>query len=110
MPRTMDPTQINYMTIEKELFAIVFALDKFRAYLLGSKVIVFSDHVALKYLLKKLDVKPRLIRWMLILQEFNLEIKDKRSAENIVVDHLSHIQGRVDPMPIRDDFPDEQLL
>ncbi|RDY12059.1 Retrovirus-related Pol polyprotein, partial [Mucuna pruriens] len=59
--RTMDQAQINYTTTEKELLAIVFALDKFRSYLLGSKVIVFSDHAALKYLLKKPDAKPRLI-------------------------------------------------
>ncbi|RDY03212.1 Retrovirus-related Pol polyprotein from transposon 17.6, partial [Mucuna pruriens] len=87
--QTMDPTQINYTTTEKELLAIVFALEEFRAYLLGSKVIVFSDHAALKYLLKKLDAKPRLIRWMLLLQEFNLEIRDKKGAENTITDHLS---------------------
>ncbi|RDY07783.1 Retrovirus-related Pol polyprotein, partial [Mucuna pruriens] len=57
-----------------ELLAIVFALDKFRSYLLGSKIIVFSDHGALRFLLKKPDAKPRLIWWMLLLQEFNIEI------------------------------------
>ncbi|RDX97707.1 Retrovirus-related Pol polyprotein from transposon 17.6, partial [Mucuna pruriens] len=56
----MDPTKVNYTTTKKELLAIVFALDKFRSYLHGTKVIVFSDHAALKYLLKKLDAKPRL--------------------------------------------------
>ncbi|RDY12052.1 hypothetical protein CR513_03203, partial [Mucuna pruriens] len=90
--------------------AIVFALDKFRSYLLASKVIVFSDHAALKYLLKKPDAKPRLIRWMLLLQEFDLEIRDKKGADNAVADHLSRIEREPDPMPIRDDFPDEQLL
>ncbi|RDX66375.1 Retrovirus-related Pol polyprotein, partial [Mucuna pruriens] len=60
--RTMDLAQQNYTTIEKELLAIVFALDKFRSYLLGSKIIVFSNHAALRYLLKKPDTKPRLIR------------------------------------------------
>ncbi|RDY00165.1 Retrovirus-related Pol polyprotein, partial [Mucuna pruriens] len=49
---------INYKTIEKELLAIVFALDKFCSYLLGYKVIVFSDHATLKYVLKKPDAKP----------------------------------------------------
>ncbi|RDX74588.1 Retrovirus-related Pol polyprotein from transposon 17.6, partial [Mucuna pruriens] len=62
------------------------------------------------YLLKKLDAKPRVIRWMLLLQEFNLEIRDKKGADNIVADHLSCIKGEVDSVPIRDDFPDEQLL
>ncbi|RDX71510.1 Retrovirus-related Pol polyprotein from transposon 17.6, partial [Mucuna pruriens] len=74
----MDPAQQNYTTIEKELFAIVFALDKFRSYLLNSKIVVFSNHAALRYLLKKPNAKPRLIRWMLLLQEFNIEIKDKK--------------------------------
>nr|KYP36884.1 Retrovirus-related Pol polyprotein from transposon opus [Cajanus cajan] len=63
--RTLDVAQANYMTMEKELLAIIFALDKFRSYLLGSRVIFFTDHAALKYLLKKADSKPRLIRWML---------------------------------------------
>ncbi|RDX87014.1 Retrovirus-related Pol polyprotein from transposon 17.6, partial [Mucuna pruriens] len=65
--RTMDPTQLNYTTTEKELLTIVFALDKFCSYLLGSRIIVFSNHAALRFLLKKSDAKPRLIRWMLLL-------------------------------------------
>ncbi|RDX82231.1 Retrovirus-related Pol polyprotein, partial [Mucuna pruriens] len=95
--RTMDPAQQNYTTTEKELLAIVFALDKFRSYLLGSKIVVFSDHAALRYLLKKPDSKPRLIR-------------DKKGAENSIADHLSRIERESEQMPIRDEFPDEQLL
>ncbi|XP_045797211.1 uncharacterized protein LOC123891391 [Trifolium pratense] len=108
--RTLDSAQANYTTTEKELLAIVFALDKFRSYLLGSKVIVFTDHAALKYLLKKPEAKPRLIRWMLLLKEFNVEIKDKSGAENLVADHLSRIERDGDIFPIQDEFPDEQLL
>ncbi|RDY07766.1 Retrovirus-related Pol polyprotein from transposon 17.6, partial [Mucuna pruriens] len=96
--------------MEKELLAIVFALDKFQAYLLFSKIIVFSNHAVLKYLLKKQGAKPRLIWGMLLLQEFNLEIRDRKGGDNIVADHLSHIKGKVDPIPIRDDFINEQLL
>ncbi|RDX82100.1 Retrovirus-related Pol polyprotein from transposon 17.6, partial [Mucuna pruriens] len=78
---TMDSAQQNYTTIEKELLAIFFSLDKFRAYLLGSRIIVFSDHATLRYLLKKHDAKSRLIRWMLLLQEFNIEIRDKKELK-----------------------------
>jgi len=60
--RTLDVAQANYITTEKELLAIVFALEKFRSYLLGTRVIVYTDHAALKYLLKKVESKPRLIR------------------------------------------------
>ena len=73
------------------MFAAVFALDKSRPYLIGSKVLMYIDHAALKYLLTKKDAKACLIRWILLLQEFNLEIHDKKGAENVVADHLSRI-------------------
>ena len=63
--KTLDAAQENYTTIEKKLLSIVFVLEKFRSYLLGSHVIVYTDHAALKYLLKKAESKPRLLRWML---------------------------------------------
>jgi hypothetical protein len=72
--RTLNDAQFNYSTTEKELLAVVFALDKFRSYMLGSKIIIYSDHVALKYLFFKKDAKSRLIRWILLLQEFDIEI------------------------------------
>ncbi|KAM1516929.1 hypothetical protein ACFX13_016132 [Malus domestica] len=87
--QTFNDAQLNYSTTEKELLAVVFALEKFRSYLIGTKVIVFSDHAALKYLFTKKDAKPRPIRWILLLQEFDLEIKDKKASENVVADHLS---------------------
>ncbi|XP_071902873.1 uncharacterized protein [Coffea arabica] len=108
--RTLDGAQCNYSTTEKELLAIVFALEKFRSYLLGTKVIIYSDHAALKYLLNKKEAKPRLIRWILLLQEFNLEIKDKRGAENMVADHLSRLINSEGPAPLKDNFPDEHLF
>jgi len=72
--RTLDTVQANYTTTENELLAIVFVLDKFRPYILGSKVIVYTDHATFKFLMKKADSNPRLIRWMLLLQEFDIEI------------------------------------
>ncbi|CAN6544064.1 unnamed protein product [Malus baccata var. baccata] len=108
--QTLNDAQLNYSTTEKELLAVVFALDKFRSYLLGTKVIVYSDHSALKYLLTKKEAKPRLIRWMLLLQEFNIEIRDKKGSENVVADHLSRLVHEDDSLPILETFPNEQLL
>ena len=110
--RTLNSAQVNYSTTEKELLAVVFALDKFRSYLIGSKIVIFTDHAALKYLLSKKDAKPRLLRWILLLQEFDLEIRDKKGVENVVADHLSRLvlSDSVETTPIKDTFPDEQLF
>ena len=78
--------------------------------MIGNKIIVHTDHSAIKYLMTKMDVKPRLIWWVLLLQEFSLEIKDKKGTENLVVDHLSWLEGPRDEVPVDDNFPDEQLL
>ena len=70
--KTLNETQRNYTTTENELLAVVYALDKFRAYLVGSDIIIFTDNSDLKYVLTKKDAKARFIRWVLLLQEFNL--------------------------------------
>ena len=112
--RTLNDAQLNYSTTEKELLAVVFGLEKFRSYLVGSKVIVYSDHAALRFLLTKKDAKPRLIRWILLLQEFDLEIQDKNGSENVVADHLSRIvdenHGDGQILPLNESFLDEQLF
>ncbi|XP_031382022.1 uncharacterized protein LOC116196442 [Punica granatum] len=107
--RTLNEAQKNYATTEKELLAVIFACDKFRPYLIGSKIIVYTDHAALKYLFAKADAKPRLIRWILLLQEFDLEIRDTKGTENVVADHLSRLESDCLDSPINEKFPDEQL-
>ena len=108
--RTLNDAQLNYATTEKELLAIVFAFDKFRPYLIGNKVVVHTDHSAIKYLTTKKDAKPRLIWWVLFLQEFDIEIKDKKGTENLVADQFSRLAGASDEIQVNDDFPDEHLL
>ncbi|GJS24774.1 putative nucleotidyltransferase, ribonuclease H [Tanacetum coccineum] len=78
--KTLNNSQEHYTAIEKELLVVIFAFDKFRPYLVLSKTIVYTDHCALKYLFNKQDAKPRLIRWVLLLQGFNIEIKDNKGA------------------------------
>ena len=110
--KTLNEAQRNYTTTEKELLAVVFSSDKFRAYLVGSFIVVFTDYSALKYLLTKQDAKARLIRWILLLHEFTLQIKDKKGVENVVADHLPRlaIAHNSHGLPINDDFPEESLM
>ncbi|GJT82323.1 reverse transcriptase domain-containing protein [Tanacetum coccineum] len=91
--KTMTDAQAHYTTTEKELLAMVYAFEKFRPYLVLSKTIVYTDHSSLKYLLAKKDAKPRLLRWILLLQEFDVIIRDKKGAENLAADHLSRLEN-----------------
>jgi hypothetical protein len=76
----------------------------------NSKVIVYTDHAAIKYLLAKKDAKSRLIRWILLLQEFDVEIRDKKGLKNVVADHLSSMNcGQDDKAPIEDKMRDDHL-
>ena len=110
----LNDAQLNYATTEKELLVVVFAFDKFRPYLTGNKAIVFTNHSAIKYLMTKKDAKPRLIRWVILLQEFDVEIRDKKGFENMVADHLSRLEApetvQKHHLQINDTFPDEQIL
>ena len=111
--RTLNEAQENYTTTEKEMLAVVYSCDKFRPYIIGSRVIIYTDHAAIRYLFEKKDAKPRLIRWVLLLQEFDMEIRDKRGVENVVADHLSRLEdtkGEQGNTLITETFPDEQLF
>ena len=110
---TLNDAQLDYSTTEKEMLVVLFALEKFRSYLIRCKIIVLTDHAALKYLITKRDAKTRLIRWVLLLQErCYLEFKDKKDTKNIVADHLSrlHFDTITEPLTLNESFPDEQLM
>ncbi|GJS09509.1 reverse transcriptase domain-containing protein [Tanacetum coccineum] len=111
--KTMTEAQIHYTTTEKEMLAVVYAFEKFRPYLVLSKSIVYTDHSALKYLLSKQDAKPRLLRWVLLLQEFDIIIRDKKGSENLAADHLSRLENPhkdvLENKDINENFPLETL-
>ncbi|GJV82006.1 reverse transcriptase domain-containing protein [Tanacetum coccineum] len=111
--KTMTDAQAHYTTTEKDLLAVVYAFEKFWPYLVLSKSIVYTDDSALKYLFNKQDAKPRLLRWVLLLQEFDIIIRDKKRAENLAADHLSRLenphQSVLDKKEINEMFPLETL-
>ena len=90
--KTFNEAQENYSTTKKDMLAIVFACEKFRPYILGSHVIFHSDHATIKYLMAKKEAKPRLIGWVLLSQEFDPEIKDKKGCDNVIADHLLRVE------------------
>ncbi|GJT76967.1 reverse transcriptase domain-containing protein [Tanacetum coccineum] len=109
----MTDAHAHYTTTEKDLLAVVYAFEKFRPYLVLSKTIVYTDHLDLKYLLSKQDAKLRLLWWILLLQEFDVIIRDKKGAENLAADHLSRLenphQGDLEKKEITKTFPLETL-
>nr|GFA65619.1 reverse transcriptase domain-containing protein [Tanacetum cinerariifolium] len=95
------------------MLAVVYAFKKFRSYLIMNKSIVYTDHSALKYLFAKKDTKARLLRWILLLQEFDFKVIDTKGAENYAADHLSRLENPYenvfDPKEINESFPLEYL-
>nr|GEV44948.1 retroelement Pol polyprotein-like [Tanacetum cinerariifolium] len=111
--KTMNQAEMNYPTTEKEMLAVVYAYEKFRSYLIMNKSIVYTDHSALKYLFAKKDAKARLLRWILLLQEFDFKVIDTKGDENYAADHLSRLENPYenvfDPKEINETFPLESL-
>nr|GEU75281.1 reverse transcriptase domain-containing protein [Tanacetum cinerariifolium] len=111
--KTMNEAESNYTTTEKEMLAVVYAFEKFRSYLIMNKSIVYTDHSALKYLFAKKDAKARLLRWILLLQEFDFKVVDTKGAKNYAADHLSRLENLYenvfDPKEINESFSLETI-
>nr|GEY98050.1 DNA-directed DNA polymerase [Tanacetum cinerariifolium] len=111
--KTLTEAESNYTMTEREMLAVVYAFEKFRSYLIMNKCIVHTDHSALKYLFAKKDAKVRLLRWVLLLQEFDFDVLDAKGAENLAADHLSRLEkpyeNVLDPKEINETFPLETL-
>nr|GEZ97313.1 retrovirus-related Pol polyprotein from transposon 17.6 [Tanacetum cinerariifolium] len=111
--KTMNDAETNYTTTEKEMLAVVYAFKKFRSYLIMTKSIVHTDHSTPKYLFAKKDAKARLLRWVLLLQEFDFQVLDTKGVENLAADHLSRLENPyenvLDPKEINEKFPLETL-
>nr|GFA01009.1 hypothetical protein [Tanacetum cinerariifolium] len=111
--KTMNDAESNYTTTEKEMLAVVYAFKKFRSYLIMNKSIVHTDHSALKYLFAKKDAKARLLRWVLLLQEFDFKVLDTKGVENLAADHLSRLENPYKnvlvPKGINETFPLETV-
>ncbi|GJT63128.1 reverse transcriptase domain-containing protein [Tanacetum coccineum] len=91
--KTMNEAESHYTTTKKEMLAVVYAFEKFQSYLILNKRMVYTDHSTLKYLFAKEDSKPRLLRWVLLLQEFTFKVIDTKGAENLATDHLSRLEN-----------------
>nr|GEZ93081.1 reverse transcriptase domain-containing protein [Tanacetum cinerariifolium] len=91
--KTMNQAEANYTTTAKKLLTVVYAFENFRSYLIMNKSIVYTDHSALKYLFAKKDAKARLLRWILLLQEFDFKVIDTRGAKNYAADHLLRLEN-----------------
>nr|GEY38287.1 reverse transcriptase domain-containing protein [Tanacetum cinerariifolium] len=111
--KTINQAEANYTTTEKEMLVVVYAFEKLHSYLIINKSIIYTDHSTLKYLFAKKDAKARLLRWILLLQEFDFKVIDTRGAENYAADHLSRLENPYknvfDPKEINETFPLESL-
>ena len=100
----------NCNTTKIEGLAMVYALQKFRHYLLGKHFKMFTNNFALKYLVSKLVLGGRICRWLLLFQEFNFELRVKPRKMNAGHDRLSRVTNGEEPTNLEDNFPDVQLF
>jgi hypothetical protein len=102
--------ELNYTVTEKEFLVVIYAINKFHHYITGYPAILYTDHYATKYLSNKPITNGRVTRWLLILHEFDITIKERPGKENLITDFLSHIPKTNDSLTVEDQFPYENLF
>jgi hypothetical protein len=110
LSKDLSSTELNYTITKKEFLAVAYALNKFRHYVTRYRVFLHTNHYVIKYLMNKLDINGRTIRWLLLLWKFGLRILDKTQKKNVVVDLLSRLTNPTDEDTIDDRFPYEHLF
>jgi hypothetical protein len=108
--KKLSSAELNYTVIEKELLAVVHAINKFRHYITGYEVFVHIDHSAIRFLMNKPIIDDRVTKWLLLLQEFNIIVLERPRKYNVVANFLSRIKNEDDDIPVDDSFPDEHLF
>eukprot|EP00253_Pinus_taeda_P003316 PITA_03316 len=109
--KNLSKVEMNYTVTEKEFLAVVHSLNKFQHYITSYQTFEDTDHAAIRYLMNKPDVNARIIRWLLLLQQFDLTIIDKPGKENIVADFLSRLDlPAAEEETVDDQMPDEHLF
>lgn len=108
--KNLSPTKLNYTMTEKEFLAVIYAVNKFRHYITRYLVVLYTDHYDIKYLANKPVTNGRVTRWLILLQEFDITIKDRPGKENHVADFISRMPKPMDAAEVEDQFPDEHLF
>lgn len=108
--RKLSSAERNYNTTEREGLAMVYALHKFKHYLLGSHFKMFIDHSTLKYLVNKPVLGGKICRWLLLFQEYDFEVIVKPRRLNAGPDHLSKLESGEEPISLEECLLDAQLF
>jgi hypothetical protein len=108
--KNLTPAELNYTVTKKEFLAIIHAINKFRHYITSYTIILYTNHSTIRYLDNKPITNGRVTRWLLLLQEFDITIKDQPGRENLVIDFLSRFPKTNDSLTTEDQFLDEHLF
>ena len=106
----MCSSDLNYIVTEKEFLEVIYTINKFRHYITSYQVFLYTDHSAIRYLANKPIIIGRVTRWLLILQKFDINIKDRLGKEKVVADFLSRVPNSDDPLAVDDQFPNENFF